>query len=197
MRRDFASSDEFTSWHENAKDALGLPRVGRNALTGQLAPDKQRTTAWTALDLDEDGQQLLTAEVAPEGDHHLEDVATLVRADLLTADELTALAERFPVWQAGEAVQVGDLRSYDGRLYKCIQAHTTQADWQPPNVPALWVDTAPPDVIPEWRQPTGAHDAYAFGDRVTHNGVVWESLVNANVWEPGAPGTASLWKQVG
>jgi len=119
---------------------------------------------------------------------HLADVATLVRADLMTPEELATLAGVFPAWEAGEDVEVGSLRSHAGRLYKCVQAHTTQAGWEPPAAPALWVGTAPPDVIPEWRQPTGAHDAYAKGDQVTHNGQVWESLVNANVWEPGVYG---------
>lgn len=41
-------------------------------------------------------------------------------------------------WTAGEAVSVGDVRSYDGTDYECLQAHTTQTGWEPPSVPALW-----------------------------------------------------------
>ena len=41
-------------------------------------------------------------------------------------------------WVAGEQVQVGTRRTYDGVTYECLQAHVTQSDWQPPNVPALW-----------------------------------------------------------
>ena len=41
-------------------------------------------------------------------------------------------------WVAGEAVSVGDLRSYDGIVYRCIQSHTTQEDWTPPATPSLW-----------------------------------------------------------
>ena len=37
---------------------------------------------------------------------------------------------------------------------------------------------------PEFVQPTGSHDAYKQGDRVTFNGKVYESLINANVWDP-------------
>jgi len=43
-----------------------------------------------------------------------------------------------------------------------------------------------------WVQPTGAHDAYPIGARVTHNGHTWESWVAANVWEPGVYG----WNQI-
>lgn len=43
-----------------------------------------------------------------------------------------------PAWAAGQTVAIGDLRTYDGVTYRCIQAHTTQAGWTPPVVPALW-----------------------------------------------------------
>lgn len=43
-----------------------------------------------------------------------------------------------------------------------------------------------------WTQPTGAHDAYALGATVTHNGKTWESLTPANVWAPGVSG----WREV-
>jgi len=33
---------------------------------------------------------------------------------------------------------VGALGTYGGATYKCIQAHTSQVGWEPPNVPALW-----------------------------------------------------------
>ena len=33
-------------------------------------------------------------------------------------------------------------------------------------------------------QPTGAHDAYNLGDRVTYSGRVYESIINGNVWSP-------------
>ena len=39
-----------------------------------------------------------------------------------------------------------------------------------------------------WQQPSGAHDAYAKGDKVTHDGAVWISDSDGNVWEPGVSG---------
>ncbi|MEU0550379.1 lytic polysaccharide monooxygenase [Micromonospora sp. NPDC005979] len=41
-------------------------------------------------------------------------------------------------WTAGRAYQVGDQVTYGGRTYRCRQAHTAIAGWEPPNVPALW-----------------------------------------------------------
>lgn len=46
------------------------------------------------------------------------------------------------------------------------------------------------DFVVPWMQPTGAHDAYAQGAVVSHNGNLWHSLLNANVWEPGVSGWA-------
>lgn len=38
----------------------------------------------------------------------------------------------------------------------------------------------------EWKQPTGAHDAYKEGALVLYNGVVYRSKINGNVWSPEA-----------
>lgn len=45
------------------------------------------------------------------------------------------------VWEKGVAYVVGDVVAFpkeDGAQYECIQAHTSQAGWQPPAAPALW-----------------------------------------------------------
>lgn len=41
---------------------------------------------------------------------------------------------------------------------------------------------------PAWVQPLGAHDAYAQGAKVSHNGKKWTSDIANNVWEPGVYG---------
>lgn len=93
-------------------------------------------------------------------------------------------------WSAGIRVAPGDVVSRDGSIYVCVQGHATHADWTPAATPALWrLVRAPGDgAIPAWRQPLGAHDAYALGARVTHDGHVWRSTINANVWAPGVYG---------
>lgn len=115
---------------------------------------------------------------------------------ILTDEQAEQVPQAFPVWAAGRSYKVGDRVRDDGRLYRCVQAHESQEGWEPHATPALWVRTAPEGEVPEWVQPTGAADAYAKGDRVTHGGKVWESLVDANVWEPGAAGTEALWQVV-
>lgn len=42
-------------------------------------------------------------------------------------------------WTAGRAYQVGEQVTYGGQTYRCRQAHTAIPGWEPPNVPALWL----------------------------------------------------------
>lgn len=93
-------------------------------------------------------------------------------------------------WSADSvAYTLNDIRQYNGLLYRCVQAHTSQATWTPEDAPSLWTRIADPaQEWPEWIQPTGAHNAYAQGAKVSHNGKHWISDVGANVWEPGVYG---------
>lgn len=86
---------------------------------------------------------------------------------------------------------------HNGKLYRVIQAHTVQESWSPDVATSLYAEVLIPDstVIPEWVQPDSTNP-YMTGDKVTHNGNTWESLVDNNVWEPGATGTETLWSVV-
>lgn len=97
-------------------------------------------------------------------------------------------------WSAGIRAAPGDVVEREGSIYVCVQGHSTQAAWTPADTPALWrLVRAPSDgPTPAWRQPYGAHDAYAQGARVTHDGHIWCSTIDANVWAPGVYG----WKRV-
>ncbi|NUS54246.1 MAG: hypothetical protein HOV66_05200, partial [Streptomycetaceae bacterium] len=44
----------------------------------------------------------------------------------------------YPAWVANHAYAAGDLVTYGGHTYKCLQPHTSLVGWEPPNVPALW-----------------------------------------------------------
>lgn len=104
-------------------------------------------------------------------------------------DDETALEmiELFPRWDVGLEVKVDERYQYNGDLYKCVQAHTTEEGWTPDITPALWTKVSL-DEWPEWVQPTGVQDAYELGAKVSHNEKHWISTVDANVWEPGVYG---------
>ena len=110
-------------------------------------------------------------------------------AIVLTDKQAVKSPRLYPTWAEGLSVKAGDRLYYTGtdRLYKCVQAHTSQADWTPDATPALWVVVSI-DEYPEWVQPTGAHDAYAAGAKVTHDGKHWVSDVDNNTWAPGTYG---------
>ena len=113
----------------------------------------------------------------------------LIEQLAVTLDDETALTgvELFPAWVVGKAYAVNDRAQYNGTLYKCVQAHTSQNDWMPDATPALW-KTVSLDEYPEWVQPTGAHDAYNIGDKVTYNGQHYVCTSNANVYAPDVYG---------
>ena len=110
-------------------------------------------------------------------------------AELPDSDAFDA-AELFPAWKLTD-YQQGDRVQYSGTLYKCLHAHTAQSDWTPDTAVSLWVRVDDPAIEwPEWRQPTGAQDAYAKGAKVSHptSDRHWISDLDNNVWEPGVYG---------
>lgn len=91
----------------------------------------------------------------------------------------------YPEWRAGMAVNVGDIVRYDGSYWKVLQAHTTQSDWVPSQLPALYEPIAPPeDAVP----PVEEHDDHAapgewrpeikvlVGEELTYQGVRYRVL---------------------
>ena len=101
-------------------------------------------------------------------------------------DALNAI-ELYPMWAADVEYSVDERIRYNDILYRCIQAHASQADWTPPGTPALWAVVSIEE-WPEWVQPMGAHDAYELGAKVSHNGEHWISTIPANIYEPGVYG---------
>lgn len=104
---------------------------------------------------------------------------------VLPQDDAQAIAvtELFSPWQSDTAYTTGDRRRHGDNLYRCVQAHTSQDGWSPDAVPALWTLISI-DEWPEWVRPTGAHNAYQTGDKVTFEGKRYISKINGNTWSP-------------
>ena len=105
-------------------------------------------------------------------------------AKLDDASALEAMA-LYPRWEAGKAYAADARIRYGDFLYRVVQAHTSQANWTPDQTPALFVKVSLAE-WPEWVQPTGEHDAYQTGDKVTYNGERYISLIDGNTWAPDA-----------
>ena len=123
----------------------------------------------------------------------------------------------YPIWTqplcAVDAYNIGDIVSYNGKLYKSIINANV---WAPDAYPAGWEEytestsggdsgetggsgttepeTPPTETIPDFVQPTGAHDAYKKGDKVKFEGKIYESLIDANTYSPSA--YPAGWKEV-
>ena len=93
-------------------------------------------------------------------------------------------------WAVDTAYQVNDRVRYGEKLYKVLQAHTSQASWTPDTAVSLFAEVIN-EGIPEWVQP-GSTNPYMKGDKVKHNDKKWESDIDNNVWEPGVYGWTEI-----
>ena len=98
----------------------------------------------------------------------------------------------YPEWRSGVDYTTGERVLYADLLYKVLQGHTSQEEWTPEAAPSLFARVLIPGGIPEWEQPDSTN-AYAKGDKVTHNGKTWVSDVDNNVWEPGVYGWSAVY----
>jgi hypothetical protein len=91
----------------------------------------------------------------------------------------------FPELPDTGQVKRGEIYFYNSEIVRVVQSHnrSTVSHYNPHNVPALYL-FRPVSGCPEWKQPTGAHDAYNMGDCITYKGDKYESVINANVWSP-------------
>jgi hypothetical protein len=99
-----------------------------------------------------------------------------------------------PAWQTNTTYAVGAQATFNAIVYECLQAHTSQVGWEPPNAPALWQRPAspPPGVLAEWAPGT----AYPLGGRAVFNDVTYEALqahTSQVDWEP--PVVPALWRR--
>lgn len=108
----------------------------------------------------------------------------LIRVDDLSEEELFEMIDLYENYYTYHNYEIGEVFQYEGKLYKVLQEHTSQDDWIPSELPALYLNIMPVNVIPEWVQPTGGHDAYNIGDKVIYEGKVYESLIDNNTWSP-------------
>ena len=100
----------------------------------------------------------------------------------------------FPHWNEESEYEIGYRVQYDGVVYKCIQAHSAQAQWNPVEAVSLWAKVITSDTeILDWEQP-GAENAYMTGDKVRFDGKIYESIIDNNVWSP--TGFPAGWREI-
>lgn len=122
---------------------------------------------------------------------------SLVRVDELTTDELTAIIDLYEPYEVGRAYDYPDIVRYDGKLYQVRegQAHTSQADWAPPDLPALYRALMPESVIGAYDPNRNlAANPFQPGEKmIWTDGLVYESIhPTPHAWTPAEYSAA--WK---
>lgn len=124
----------------------------------------------------------------PEKEYELpNDVLTAIDYAIQNMNDDQALncMSIFPLWEEGITYSEGNRVQYKDKLYKVLQNHISQSNWTPDTASSLFVEISDPNIeYPEFVQPTGSHDAYSKGDKVTFEGKKYVSLIDANTWSP-------------
>lgn len=114
-------------------------------------------------------------------------------AQTVTDENALELSTLYPEYQIGVAYTAKQIISYDvdsegnPQLYRVVQAHTSQSDWKPSVTPSLYTPIKlDSSNYEEWKQPTGAHDAYNKGTIVKYKDKLYRSLIDGNTYSPDA-----------
>lgn len=113
----------------------------------------------------------------------------------LPEEDALVIAGIFPEWSPDVKYKKDDYVLYglnqdnEPQMYRVVKTHTSQLDWTPDLTASLFTKVGFTETgTPIWIQPMGGHDAYAKGDIVSHNGILYQSIVNGNVWAPDVYG---------
>ena len=121
-------------------------------------------------------------------------VASLVKLRELATDEMSLqVPNLYPKWRTGVFYKTGERIVYEDVLYKVLQPHDSIEGWEPGVAASLFAKVLIPNEnqTPEWEQPDSTN-VYASGDKVSHNGKIWVSIIDNNSWEPGVFG----WEEI-
>lgn len=115
------------------------------------------------------------------------------------ADMILAVPSLYDKYEEDKEYKIKEVFAYgvnsvgDPQLYQVLNDHTSAKEWKPDKTPTLYKAIGvTEDGYPEWAQPLGATDAYNTGDIVSYKGVLYKSIMEANVYPPDVCG----WEKV-
>lgn len=109
-----------------------------------------------------------------------------------TDEQALEVPDLYPAYEVDHAYKKDERFTYNGRLFKVNQDHTSAAQWVPgeTGTESLYTNLEMAgDGYLVWTQPTGAHNAYNTGDIVhypTKDDQLYKSLIDGNSWSPDA-----------
>ena len=121
-----------------------------------------------------------------EAQKKYDEISQSLVLDNATDEQAYTMRYLYSEWDKnGKSYLKDDRFIYEDKFYKVLQNHKSQADWTPDTASGLYVEIPDPSVeYPEWKQPTGAQNAYMAGDKVTFEGKKYISKIDNNTWSP-------------
>ena len=116
---------------------------------------------------------------------------------VLTDEQAAEVPDLYKAWEPDRDYAAGERLTHSGALYKVLQAHTSQAGWEPDAAPSLFAKLLPGQggtEVGEWEQPDSTN-GYNTGDRCRFEGEVYESTIDNNVGSPAD--YPAGWKKIG
>ena len=131
-------------------------------------------------------------------------IKTFILSKDLNEEQKENIANQYNDWEVEVNYKAGDKVKNKDKIYEVIQSHKSQRDWQPDSTPSLYKeylnlsikneDGTETEVVADFKQPTGGHDAYKKGDKVRFNGKVYVSKIDNNAYSPAD--YAQGWEEV-
>ena len=134
-----------------------------------------------------DERLVLKLEEVDAKEESLNKIGKIV-ANQVTDDKVAlTIQEFYDIWTIGTLYKVGQYITYKDILYKVLTEHTSQENWTPDISPSLFANvlTSLDGTPQEWVQPDSTN-AYMIGDKVIYEGVIYESVIDNNIWSPTA-----------
>ena len=132
-----------------------------------------------------DERLVLKLEEVDAKEESLNKIGKIV-ANQVTDDKVAlTIQEFYDIWTIGTLYKVGQYITYKDILYKVLTEHISQENWTPDISPSLFANvlTSLDGTPQEWVQPDSTN-AYMIGDKVVYEGVIYESVIDNNIWSP-------------
>ena len=116
----------------------------------------------------------------------LNKIGKIVANQIVDDTVALSISEFYDVWTSNRKYETGTYVQYKDVLYKIIQPHTSQDTWTPDVTSSLYskvlVDPTGETIL-DWVQPDSTN-GYMKGDKVRFNGIIYESVIDNNIWSP-------------
>lgn len=200
-------NEDLTGMADNEIIDKVMERFYRERFEGKFNREAVELVESKAIEIDTKVSELnLAITKADEAAAKLETTEkrmnTIIKAVDLPDEVKTELINSYPVVVVGDTVTTGSVYNINGQLMEAIQSVKIEAEnwigdltiFKPFLKATIEIDGETVDVVSEFVQPTGVHDSYMIGDKVTFNGKVYVSLVDNNAYSPSD--YAQNWKMI-